>query len=99
MRFAPAPQYQVFPTRERPLNPLPGGRPGGAGDPSAAGELHPDAVISDILTVAPGLAAELEGRPWVTLVPHILPTPEPGRPPYSTGRACRGRASARRSGP
>jgi UDP:flavonoid glycosyltransferase YjiC (YdhE family) len=49
-------------------------------------ETHrPDAVVADILTVAGGLAAELEGRPWATLVPHVLPVAEPGFPPYSTG--------------
>ena len=45
----------------------------------------PDAVVSDILTVAGALAAEMERRPWATLVPHVLPTTEPGLPPYSVG--------------
>jgi UDP:flavonoid glycosyltransferase YjiC (YdhE family) len=42
-------------------------------------------VIADILTVAGALAAELEGRPWATLVPHLLPTGEPGFPVYAVG--------------
>jgi UDP:flavonoid glycosyltransferase YjiC (YdhE family) len=46
---------------------------------------RPDAVVSDILTVAGGLAAELEGCPWATLVPHVLPQTVRGFPPYSTG--------------
>ncbi len=44
-----------------------------------------EVVVADVLTVAAALAAELEGRPWVTLVPHVLPTPERGLPPYSIG--------------
>lgn len=46
---------------------------------------RPDVVISDILTLAPALAAELEGIPVGTLVPHIDPRPHPGHPPYSLG--------------
>jgi UDP:flavonoid glycosyltransferase YjiC (YdhE family) len=42
-------------------------------------------VVADILTVAGALAAELEGRPWATLVPHVLPTGEPGFPVYAVG--------------
>jgi UDP:flavonoid glycosyltransferase YjiC (YdhE family) len=48
-------------------------------------EFAPEAVVADILTVAGALAAELAGRPWATLIPHVLPTPEPGFPPYSIG--------------
>jgi UDP:flavonoid glycosyltransferase YjiC (YdhE family) len=45
----------------------------------------PDAVVVDILTTAEGLAAQVAGRRWATLIPHVLPTAEPGAPPYSTG--------------
>jgi UDP:flavonoid glycosyltransferase YjiC (YdhE family) len=45
----------------------------------------PEAVVADILTVAAALAAEVTGRRWATLIPHVLPTPEPGFPPYSIG--------------
>jgi UDP:flavonoid glycosyltransferase YjiC (YdhE family) len=45
----------------------------------------PDAVVVDILTVASALAAQIEGRRWATLVPHVLPVAEPGFPPYSIG--------------
>jgi UDP:flavonoid glycosyltransferase YjiC (YdhE family) len=48
-------------------------------------ELDPEVVVADILTIAAGLAAELEGRRWATLVPHVLPLSEPGFPPYSIG--------------
>ena len=85
MRFAPAPEYQVFPTRERPLKPYEAAVRAAEETRSLVREVDPDAVVADILTVAGGLAAELEERPWVTLVPHVLPTPEPGLPPYSAG--------------
>src|SRR5205807_1836861 len=53
-------------------------------------------VVADILTVAAALAAEMDGRPWATLVPHVLPTPHPGFPAYAIGarlpRTAAGRA-------
>ena len=53
-------------------------------------------VVADILTVAGALAAELEERPWATLVPHVLPAGEPGFPVYSVGAVYpRTRAGAR----
>ena len=48
--------------------------------------VDPEVVVADILTVAAALAAELEERPWVTLVPHVLPMGEPGFPVYAVGR-------------
>ncbi len=45
----------------------------------------PDVVVSDILTAVGGLAAGMEGRPFATLIPHVLPTSEAGLPPYSIG--------------
>jgi MGT family glycosyltransferase len=85
MRFEAAPEYQVFPTRERPLKPYEAAiRAAGETQPLIR-ELDPEAVIADILTIAAGLAAELEERPWATLVPHVLPVSERGFPPYSIG--------------
>ena len=85
MEFAAAPEYHVFPTRERPLTPY-------AAAVRAAGETRPlvqsfmpDVAVSDILTPAPALAAELEGVPVATLVPHLYPHLPPGFPPYSIG--------------
>jgi UDP:flavonoid glycosyltransferase YjiC (YdhE family) len=85
MTFAPAPEYQVFPTRRRPLKPYEAAVRAAEESRPLVRELAPHAVVADILTVAAGLAAELEERPWVTLIPHVLPTPEPGLPPYSAG--------------
>ena len=45
----------------------------------------PEVVVADILTSAAALAAELEGRRWATLVPHVLPMGEPGFPVYAVG--------------
>lgn len=46
---------------------------------------RPDVVVSDILTVAPPLAAELERIPVATLIPHFDPRPVRGFPPYAVG--------------
>ena len=49
------------------------------------GEFEPDLVISDILTLAPTLAAEVAGVPHATLIPHVYPVQEAGMPLYSLG--------------
>jgi UDP:flavonoid glycosyltransferase YjiC (YdhE family) len=85
MRFARAPEYQVFPTRDRPLKPYEAAVRAARETRELVHEVAPDVVVADVLTVAGGLAAELEDRPWVTLIPHLLPMPEPGVPPYSAG--------------
>jgi len=48
-------------------------------------EMRPHAVVSDILTLAPSLAAERAGVPLATLIPHIYPVVEPGRPFFAIG--------------
>jgi UDP:flavonoid glycosyltransferase YjiC (YdhE family) len=48
-------------------------------------ELRPEVVVSDILTLAPALAAERAGVPRTTFVPHVFPMGAPGQPPYSFG--------------
>ena len=96
MDFAPAPEYQVFPTRRRPLKPYEAAVRAAAETRPLVRELEPDAVVVDILTVAGALAAELEDTPWATLVPHLLPTPRRGGAPFSLGarppRTAAGRA-------
>ena len=105
LKFAPAPEYHVFPS-------------GGAGSapldfyeavvyatrdtlPMVAA-LAPDVVVADILTLAPALAAEIEGVPCATLIPHVFPQGEPGLPIYSLGarlpRTAAGRAFWRHAG-
>jgi len=85
MRFEPAPEYQVFPTREHPLKPYEAAVRAARETQPLIADVDPEIVVADILTIAAGLAAELAGRPWATLVPHVLPVSEPGFPPYSIG--------------
>ena len=75
---------------------LPGGGPRGARDGRRrCAAFAPDIAVSDILTPAPALAAELCGVPVATLVPHVHPWSAPGFPPYSVGaRLPRTRAGA-----
>ena len=96
MFFAPAPEYRPFPTHEHALKPYQAAVMAARESALLVREVEPDLVVGDILTVAAGLASELAGRPWATLVPHLLPTPEPGFPPFSAGarlpRTAAGRA-------
>lgn len=85
--FAAAEEYRMFP----PPDPESGD---GAHAAAAARallplleETRPDAVVSDILTLAPALAAEASGVPLATLIPHIYPVVEPGEPFFSIGLA------------
>jgi len=48
-------------------------------------DFRPHVVVSDILTLAPTLAAEHAGVPLATLVPHIYPVVEPGLPFFAIG--------------
>ena len=107
MTFSAAPEYQVFPTRERPLKPYEAAVRGGARRrASSCASFAPDVAVSDILTPAPALAAELEGVPVATRRPaRASPTCRPGFPPFSIGarlprtrrraRACGGRPTGR----
>jgi UDP:flavonoid glycosyltransferase YjiC (YdhE family) len=80
--FESADAYQVFP-------PPRSGRAGG-GEAALAlmpllEEFRPDAVINDILTVAPALAAEKYGCRRGTLIPHVYPVQESGMPFFAVG--------------
>jgi UDP:flavonoid glycosyltransferase YjiC (YdhE family) len=44
-----------------------------------------DVVVSDILTLAPALAAERAGLRRATLIPHLYPVHEPGLPFFAFG--------------
>lgn len=83
--FSPAPEYHVFPTQERPLKPYEAVVRATGETAALLADLRPDAVVSDILTLAPALAAELAGIPAATLIPHVHPAGAPGFPPYSIG--------------
>ncbi len=97
MRFAAAPEYHVFPTRERPLKPYEAVvRATGETRRAGARRCDPDVVVADILTLAPALAGELEGVPVATLIPHVDPRTDRDWPPYSLGRAAAAHAVGRR---
>ena len=85
MTFAEAPSYPVFPTPEVPGDPYSAAVDAAQATRRLVGEWRPDACVSDILTVAPALAAECEGVPVATLVPHVFPLGAPGFPVYSIG--------------
>ena len=85
MTFAAAPEYPVFPTRERPLLPYEAVVLATAHTRRSVAEQRPQVVVNDILTLAPALAAELEGVPAATLIPHVFPVGAPGFPPYAFG--------------
>ncbi|HTX47135.1 MAG TPA: nucleotide disphospho-sugar-binding domain-containing protein [Solirubrobacteraceae bacterium] len=85
IRFVPAPEYPVFPTRERPLQPYEAVLAATPVTRRAIAEAAPDVVVHDVLTLAPALAAELERVPVATLIPHPYPVPNPGLAPYAIG--------------
>jgi UDP:flavonoid glycosyltransferase YjiC (YdhE family) len=96
MRFEAAPEYHVFPTRERPLKPYEAVVRATVETRPLVASLRPDVVVADILTLAPALAAELEGIPVATVIPHVDPRSEPGWPPYSLGARLPRTATGRR---
>jgi MGT family glycosyltransferase len=87
LRFVPTPEYSVFPPggQSTSLKPYQAAVRAARETQPLLAEFDPDAVVVDILTTAAALAAEMDGRPWATLIPHVLPTPERGFPPYSVG--------------
>ena len=85
LRFQAAQEYMVFPP---PGPDTPQGKIVADAARALAGlmeEFRPDLVVSDILTRAPALAAEVAGVAQATLIPHVYPVQEPGQPVYSLG--------------
>ncbi|HEY0280624.1 MAG TPA: nucleotide disphospho-sugar-binding domain-containing protein [Solirubrobacterales bacterium] len=83
--FAAAEEYRTFPPPEPDTD---DGRH--AADAARAllpliERLDPAVVVSDILTLAPTLAAEAAGVPLATLIPHIYPVVESGQPFFAVG--------------
>ncbi len=85
MRFEPAPERPLFPTLERPVDMYESALAVTAQTRQAVADLAPDAVVHDILTLAPALAGELERVPVATLIPHVHPAGARGLPPYALG--------------
>ncbi|HEX2161197.1 MAG TPA: nucleotide disphospho-sugar-binding domain-containing protein [Thermoleophilaceae bacterium] len=84
IRFAPAPEYSVFPTG-RDMTPYEAAVEATRETVRLIESFDPDVVVADILTAVGGLSAGVAERPFATLIPHVLPTSEPGLPPYSIG--------------
>ena len=82
--FAEAPEYEVWPGG-RALSPYQAAVRAARETVPLIDEFDPHVVVADILTVAGSLAPQMCGRPWATLIPHLLPTGEPGMPAYSAG--------------
>jgi MGT family glycosyltransferase len=101
LSFAPAPEYQVFPSGSEPLDFYEAVAQATADTLPLLRQTRPDVVVADILTLAPALAAELEHVRHATLIPHIYPPGEPDFPVYSLGarlpRTPLGRAMWRRA--
>jgi MGT family glycosyltransferase len=83
--FTAAEEYKTFP-------PPPPGSEDGRSVADAALALVPmleeerfDVVVSDVLTVAPALAAERAGLKRATLIPHVYPVSQAGMPFFAVG--------------
>jgi UDP:flavonoid glycosyltransferase YjiC (YdhE family) len=96
LRFAAAPEYQVFPSGPEPLDFYEAVVHATEDTLPLVRELRPEVVVADILTLAPALAAEIEGVRRATLIPHVHPHSPPEFPIYSLGarlpRTAAGRA-------
>ncbi len=101
LTFAAAPEYEVFPSGPEPLDFYEAVVHATRDTLPLVRELKPEVVVSDILTLAPSLAAELCDVPRATLIPHVYPHGEPHFPIYSLGarypRTAAGRAMWRRA--
>jgi UDP:flavonoid glycosyltransferase YjiC (YdhE family) len=101
LAFAPAPEYTVFPSGPEPLDFYEAVVRATRDTQPLLRALDPEVVVADILTLAPALAAELQGAPLATLIPHVYPHGEPHFPIYSLGarmpRTSVGRALWRRA--
>ncbi len=101
MTFAPAPEYEVFPSGPEPLDFYEAVVHATRDTLPLVRELAPEVVVADILTLAPALAGEIAGCPRATLIPHVYPHGEPDFPIYSFGarlpRTDAGRAFWRRA--
>ncbi len=85
MSFAPAPEYKAFPSGPEPLDFYEAVVHATVDTVPLVRELQPDVVVADILTLAPALAAELEGCRRATLIPHVYPHGASDFPIYSLG--------------
>jgi UDP:flavonoid glycosyltransferase YjiC (YdhE family) len=100
LAFAAAPEYSVFPQGREPLDFYEAVVHATRDTLPLIRRSAPDVVVADILTLAPALAAEIEGVRRATLIPHVHPHSAEEFPIYSLGarlpRTAAGRALWRR---
>jgi UDP:flavonoid glycosyltransferase YjiC (YdhE family) len=100
LEFAAAQEYRAFAGVVEPDASVPSIAAAARALVPLLDELRPDIAVSDILTGAPSLAAELTGVRRATLIPHVYPVGEPGLPFFGFGarppRTAAGRALWRR---
>ncbi len=100
LEFAAAQEYRAFAGVFTPDESVPSIAAAATALEPLLRELRPDVVVSDILTSAPSLAAELAGLRRATLIPHVYPVSGPGLPFFGFGatppRTPAGRALWRR---
>ncbi len=96
IEFVAAPEHPGSPVREHPPTPYEAVALAAPQTRRAVAQCGADVVVHDILTLAPAMAAELEGVPVATLVPHLYPVGAPGFPPYATGARLPRTAAGRR---
>jgi len=83
--FAAAEEYRMFPPPDPDSEEGQHAAEAAQALTSLLEDFRPHAVVSDILTLAPTLAAERAGIPLATLIPHIYPVVEPGLPFFAIG--------------
>jgi UDP:flavonoid glycosyltransferase YjiC (YdhE family) len=85
LEFEAAEQYRAFPPPSADRKDGPSAADAAEALMPLLDDLRPDMVVSDILTLAPALAAEAAGCRWATLIPHVYPVHEPGVPFFAFG--------------
>jgi UDP:flavonoid glycosyltransferase YjiC (YdhE family) len=83
--FAAAEEYRTFPPPSAGSDELASAADAALALTPLIAEFEPDAVVNDILTLAPALAAERAGVARATLIPHVYPVHEPGLPFFAFG--------------
>ncbi len=85
LELVAGPESVAFPS-SRPLEPgMVTTAEAVAGSARTIRELRPDIVVCDLFSLIPALAADLEGVPRASLIPHPYPHPDPGMPPFNSG--------------
>jgi UDP:flavonoid glycosyltransferase YjiC (YdhE family) len=85
LEFTAAEEYKTFPPPPPDSDEGPSAADAAMALVPMLREWAPDLVVSDILTLAPALAAEVAGVRRATLVPHVYPVHEPGLPFFAFG--------------